>query len=61
MVRFGYGPFWLWDETSGSAVNLKCLRSGIFHGSENYSFNRSLTLLPANFSPLLGKSFSMIT
>ena len=22
MVRFGYGPFWLWDETSGRAVNL---------------------------------------
>ena len=20
MVRFGYGPFWLWDETSGSAL-----------------------------------------
>jgi len=19
MVRFGYGQFWLWDETSGSA------------------------------------------
>jgi hypothetical protein len=42
MVRFGYGPFWLWDETSGSAVNLKCLRSGIFHGSENYSFKKNL-------------------
>jgi hypothetical protein len=22
MVRFGYGPFWLWDETSGSGTHI---------------------------------------
>jgi len=24
MVRFGYGPFWLWDETSGSDKIVNC-------------------------------------
>jgi len=24
MVRFSYGPFWLWDETFGSAIFVLC-------------------------------------
>ena len=33
MVRFGYGPFWLWDEKSSS---LACLWSVVLSGDSNF-------------------------